>query len=238
MKKIFLLLLIPFLLVACGTTPKQIVTEAINKLKLVDNYQENLLAIEEVNVLYKTTKRKIEIEKEIDLENKTQKVETKIEKDGEELEESEYYLDEKQKLRYTQDRITNEWQKEPKQSDDFLDFSILTDEKVEVKEVKSSKTSLRKYKIELSTEDMKRLFYRNINEEYVSMLITKPGEVYLYVNTAGYLTKVEIDLTKIIDMQDPDSTCKKLKLQFNYEDYNDFDPVTIPDYVTKTAIKK
>ena len=57
-------------------------------------------------------------------------METKIEKDGEELEESEYYLDEKQKLRYTQDRITNEWQKEPKQSDDFLDFSILTDEKI------------------------------------------------------------------------------------------------------------
>ena len=113
--------------------------------------------------------------------------------------------------------------------------TILIDD-VEVEEVESDKTGERKYKIELSKEDMKRLFYRKTNDEYISMIIADSGIVYLYVNVnTRYLTRVEIDLTNIIDMQDPDSTCNQLKLEFEYSEYNNLDPIEIPDYVTKTA---
>ena len=83
---------------------------------------------------------------------------------------------------------------------------------------------------------MKRLFYRKTNDEYISMIIADSGIVYLYVNVnTRYLTRVEIDLTNIIDMQDPDSTCNQLKLEFEYSEYNNLDPIEIPDYVTKNS---
>lgn len=51
----------------------------------------------------------------------------------------------------------------------------------------------------------------------------------------GYLTQVDIDLSDIVDMQDPDSCCEKMKLEMKYQEYNNLDPIEIPDYVLKTA---
>ena len=236
MKKIGLLLLLPLLLTACGTSPKQIVNEAIEKLELVDTYQEKLIAKEEVKVLNKVNKRTITWTKEKDLENQVEKINTKVTKNKELLEQKEYYYDVNKKMMYLQDNITNEWQKEKEKNQDLLDYSILIAKDVEVEEVKTNQTGIRKYKIELSEEDMKRLFYRKTNDEYISMIIADSGIVYLYVNVnTRYLTRVEIDLTNIIDMQDPDSTCNQLKLEFEYSEYNNLDPIEIPDYVTKTA---
>ncbi len=236
MKKIGLLLLIPLLFTACGTSPKQIVNEAIEKLELVDTYQEKLTAKEEVKVLNKVNKRTITWTKEKDLENQVEKINTKVTKNKELLEQKEYYYDVNKKMMYLQDNITNEWQKEKEKNQDLLDYSILIAKDVEVEEVKTNQTGIRKYKIELSEEDMKRLFYRKTNDEYISMIIADSGIVYLYVNVnTRYLTRVEIDLTNIIDMQDPDSTCNQLKLEFEYSEYNNLDPIEIPDYVTKTA---
>ena len=236
MKKIGLLLLIPLLFTACGTSPKQIVNEAIEKLELVDTYQEKLTAKVEVKVLNKVNKRTITWTKEKDLENQVEKINTKVTKNKELLEQKEYYYDVNKKMMYLQDNITNEWQKEKEKNQDLLDYSILIAKDVEVEEVKTNQTGIRKYKIELSEEDMKRLFYRKTNDEYISMIIADSGIVYLYVNVnTRYLTRVEIDLTNIIDMQDPDSTCNQLKLEFEYSEYNNLDPIEIPDYVTKTA---
>ena len=83
MKKIGLLLLLPLLLTACGTSPKQIVNEAIEKLELVDTYQEKLTAKEEVKVLNKVNKRTITWTKEKDLENQVEKINTKVTKNKE-----------------------------------------------------------------------------------------------------------------------------------------------------------
>ena len=236
MKKIGLLLLLPLLLTACGTSPKQIVNEAIEKLELVDTYQEKLTAKEEVKVLNKVNKRTITWTKEKDLENQVEKINTKVTKNKELLEQKEYYYDVKKKMMYLQDNITNEWQKEKEKNQDLLDYSILTAKDVEVEEVKTNQTGIRKYKIELSEEDMKRLFYRDINDEYISMIINQPGTVYLSVSTTtGYLTQIDIDLSDIVDMQDPDSSCEKMKLEIKYQEYNNLDPIEIPDYVTKTA---
>ena len=85
---------------------------------------------------------------------------------------------------------------------------------------------------------MKRLFFREKNEKYISMLIHQPGEVFVYVNYQEYITKIEINLTDIIDMQDPDSSCEEAKLVFTFEDYNNLDPIEIPLYVTETAITR
>ena len=228
--------MIPLLFTACGTSPKQIVNEAIEKLELVDTYQEKLTAKEEVKVLNKVNKRTITWTKEKDLENQVEKINTKVTKNKELLEQKEYYYDVNKKMMYLQDNITNEWQKEKEKNQDLLDYSILIAKDVEVEEVKTNQTGIRKYKIELSEEDMKRLFYRKTNDEYISMIIADSGIVYLYVNVnTRYLTRVEIDLTNIIDMQDPDSTCNQLKLEFEYSEYNNLDPIEIPDYVTKTA---
>ena len=236
MKKIGLLLLLPLLLTACGTSPKQIVNEAIEKLELVDTYQEKLTAKEEVKVLNKVNKRTITWTKEKDLENQVEKINTKVTKNKELLEQKEYYYDVKKKMMYLQDNITNEWQKEKEKNQDLLDYSILTAKDVEVEEVKTNQTGIRKYKIELSEEDMKRLFYRDINDEYISMIINQPGTVYLSVSTTtGYLTQIDIDLSDIVDMQDPDSSCEKMKLEIKYQEYNNLDPIEIPDYVLKTA---
>lgn len=236
MKKIGLLLLLPLLLTACGTSPKQIVNEAIEKLELVDNYRETLTAKESVEVLNKVNKRTVVMEKEKDLGSQNYKLNTKVTKNQEVLEEETSYYDDKNHIMYTQDRITNEWQKENIQVQDILNYSILTADDVEVEEVESDKTGERKYKIELSKEDMKRLFYRDINDEYISMIINQPGTVYLSVSTTtGYLTQIDIDLSDIVDMQDPDSTCDQLKLEFEYSEYNNLDPIEIPDYVLKTA---
>lgn len=236
MKKIGLLLLLPLLLTACGTSPKQIVNEAIEKLELVDTYQEKLTAKEEVKVLNKVNKRTITWTKEKDLENQVEKINTKVTKNKELLEQKEYYYDVKKKTMYLQDNITNEWQKEKEKNQDLLDYSILTVKDVEVEEVKTNQTGIRKYKIELSEEDMKRLFYRDINDEYISMIINQPGTVYLSVSTTtGYLTQIDIDLSDIVDMQDPDSSCEKMKLEIKYQEYNNLDPIEIPDYVLKTA---
>lgn len=236
MKKIGLLLLLPLLLTACGTSPKQIVNEAIEKLELVDTYQEKLTAKEEVKVLNKVNKRTITWTKEKDLENQVEKINTKVTKNKELLEQKEYYYDVKKKTMYLQDNITNEWQKEKEKNQDLLDYSILTAKDVEVEEVKTNQTGIRKYKIELSEEDMKRLFYRDINDEYISMIINQPGTVYLSVSTTtGYLTQIDIDLSDIVDMQDPDSSCEKMKLEIKYQEYNNLDPIEIPDYVLKTA---
>lgn len=236
MKKIGLLLLLPLLLTACGTSPKQIVNEAIEKLELVDTYQEKLTAKEEVKVLNKVNKRTITWTKEKDLENQVEKINTKVTKNKELLEQKEYYYDVKKKTMYLQDNITNEWQKEKEKNQDLLDYSILIAKDVEVEEVKINQTGIRKYKIELSEEDMKRLFYRDINDEYISMIINQPGTVYLSVSTTtGYLTQIDIDLSDIVDMQDPDSSCEKMKLEIKYQEYNNLDPIEIPDYVLKTA---
>lgn len=236
MKKIGLLLLLPLLLTACGTSPKQIVNEAIEKLELVDTYQEKLTAKEEVKVLNKVNKRTITWTKEKDLENQVEKINTKVTKNKELLEQKEYYYDVKKKMMYLQDNITNEWQKEKEKNQDLLDYSILIAKDVEVEEVKTNQTGIRKYKIELSEEDMKRLFYRDINDEYISMIINQPGTVYLSVSTTtGYLTQIDIDLSDIVDMQDPDSSCEKMKLEIKYQEYNNLDPIEIPDYVLKTA---
>lgn len=236
MKKIGLLLLLPLLLTACGTSPKQIVNEAIEKLELVDTYQEKLTAKEEVKVLNKVNKRTITWTKEKDLENQVEKINTKVTKNKELLEQKEYYYDVKKKMMYLQDNITNEWQKEKEKNQDLLDYSILIAKDVEVEEVKTNQTGIRKYKIELSEEDMKRLFYRKTNDEYISMIINQPGTVYISVSTTtGYLTQIDIDLSDIVDMQDPDSTCDQLKLEFEYSEYNNLDPIEIPDYVLKTA---
>lgn len=236
MKKIGLLLLLPLLLTACGTSPKQIVNEAIEKLELVDTYQEKLTAKEEVKVLNKVNKRTITWTKEKDLENQVEKINTKVTKNKELLEQKEYYYDVKKKTMYLQDNITNEWQKEKERNQDLLDYSILIAKDVEVEEVKTNQTGIRKYKIELSEEDMKRLFYRDINDEYISMIINQPGTVYLSVSTTtGYLTQIDIDLSDIVDMQDPDSSCEKMKLEIKYQEYNNLDPIEIPDYVLKTA---
>lgn len=236
MKKIGLLLLLPLLLTACGTSPKQIVNEAIEKLELVDTYQEKLTAKEEVKVLNKVNKRTITWTKEKDLENQVEKINTKVTKNKELLEQKEYYYDVKKKTMYLQDNITNEWQKEKEKNQDLLDYSILITKDVEVEEVKTNQTGIRKYKIELSEEDMKRLFYRDINDEYISMIINQPGTVYLSVSTTtGYLTQIDIDLSDIVDMQDPDSSCEKMKLEIKYQEYNNLDPIEIPDYVLKTA---
>ncbi len=236
MKKIGLLLLLPLLLTACGTSPKQIVNEAIEKLELVDTYQEKLTAKEEIKVLNKVNKRTITWTKEKDLENQVEKINTKVTKNKELLEQKEYYYDVKKKMMYLQDNITNEWQKEKEKNQDLLDYSILTAKDVEVEEVKTNQTGIRKYKIELSEEDMKRLFYRDINDEYISMIINQPGTVYLSVSTTtGYLTQIDIDLSDIVDMQDPDSSCEKMKLEIKYQEYNNLDPIEIPDYVLKTA---
>ena len=153
---------------------------------------------------------------------------------------------------YLQDEVTNEWMKEQENSQDILDYSILTANDVKVEEVKTNKTGIRKYKIELwgasggiasdssiqgrggytsGTIDLK-----NINEEYVSMIINQKGTIYLYVSTTtGYLTQIDIDLTNLVDMQDPDSNCEKMKLEIKYQEYNNLDPIEIPDYVLKTA---
>lgn len=236
MKKIGLLLLLPLLLTACGTSPKQIVNEAIEKLELVDNYRETLTAKESVEVLNKVNKRTVVMEKEKDLGSQNYKLNTKVTKNQEVLEEETSYYDDKNHIMYTQDRITNEWQKENIQVQDILNYSILTADDVEVEEVESDKTGERKYKIELSKEDMKRLFYRDINDEYISMIINQPGTVYLSVSTTtGYLTQIDIDLSDIVDMQDPDSSCEKMKLEIKYQEYNNLDPIEIPDYVLKTA---
>lgn len=236
MKKIGLLLLLPLLLTACGTSPKQIVNEAIEKLELVDTYQEKLTAKEEVKVLNKVNKRTITWTKEKDLENQVEKINTKVTKNKELLEQKEYYYDVKKKMTYLQDNITNKWQKEKEKNQDLLDYSILIAKDVEVEEVKTNQTGIRKYKIELSEEDMKRLFYRDINDEYISMIINQPGTVYLSVSTTtGYLTQIDIDLSDIVDMQDPDSSCEKMKLEIKYQEYNNLDPIEIPDYVLKTA---
>lgn len=236
MKKIGLLLLLSLLLTACGTSPKQIVNEAIKKLELVDTYQETLTAKEEVKVLNKVNKRTIIWKKEKDLEHQVERINTKVTKNKELLEQEEYYYDVKKKTMYLQDEVTNEWMKEQENSQDILDYSILTANDVKVEEVKTNKTGIRKYKIELSEEDMKRLFYRNINEEYVSMIINQKGTIYLYVSTTtGYLTQIDIDLTNLVDMQDPDSNCEKMKLEIKYQEYNNLDPIEIPDYVLKTA---
>ena len=123
---------------------------------------------------------------------------------------------------------------EKKKDQGLLDYSILTAKDVEVEEVKTNKTGIRKYKIELSEEDMKRLFYRNINDEYISMIINQPGAVYLSISTTtGYLTQVDIDLSDIVDMQDPDSRCEKMKLEMKYQEYNNLDvpvPPVVNDY--------
>lgn len=236
MKKIGCLLLFILLFTACGTSPKQIVNEAIEKLELVDTYQEKLTAKEEVKVLNKVNKRTIIWTKEKDLEHQVEKINTKVTKNNELLEQEEYYYDVKKEMMYTQDEVTNEWQKEKKKDQGLLDYSILTAKDVEVEEVKTNKTGIRKYKIELSEEDMKRLFYRNINDEYISMIINQPGTVYLSVSTTtGYLTQIDIDLSDIVDMQDPDSSCEKMKLEIKYQEYNNLDPIEIPDYVLKTA---
>ena len=236
MKKIGCLLLFILLFTACGTSPKQIVNEAIEKLELVDTYQEKLTAKEEVKVLNKVNKRTITWTKEKDLENQVEKINTKVTKNKELLEQKEYYYDVNKKMMYLQDNITNEWQKEKEKNQDLLDYSILIAKDVEVEEVKTNQTGIRKYKIELSEEDMKRLFYRNINDEYISMIINQPGAVYLSISTTtGYLTQVDIDLSDIVDMQDPDSRCEKMKLEMKYQEYNNLDPIEIPDYVLKTA---
>ena len=236
MKKIGLLLLLPLLFTACGTSPKQIVNEAIEKLELVDNYRETLTAKESVEVLNKVNKRTVVMEKEKDLGSQNYKLNTKVTKNQEVLEEETSYYDDKNHIMYTQDRITNEWQKENIQVQDILNYSILIAKDVEVEEVKTNQTGIRKYKIELSEEDMKRLFYRDINDEYISMIINQPGTVYLSVSTTtGYLTQIDIDLSDIVDMQDPDSSCEKMKLEIKYQEYNNLDPIEIPDYVLKTA---
>ena len=148
MKKIGLLLLLPLLLTACGTSPKQIVNEAIEKLELVDTYQEKLTAKEEVKVLNKVNKRTITWTKEKDLENQVEKINTKVTKNKELLEQKEYYYDVKKKTMYLQHNITNEWQKEKEKNQNLLDYSILTVKDVEVEEVKTNQTGIRKYKIE------------------------------------------------------------------------------------------
>lgn len=228
--------MLPLLFTACGTSPKQIVNEAIEKLELVDNYRETLTAKESVEVLNKVNKRTVVMEKEKDLGSQNYKLNTKVTKNQEVLEEKTSYYDDKNHIMYTQDRITNEWQKENIQVQDILNYSILIAKDVEVEEVKTNQTGIRKYKIELSEEDMKRLFYRDINDEYISMIINQPGTVYLSVSTTtGYLTQIDIDLSDIVDMQDPDSSCEKMKLEIKYQEYNNLDPIEIPDYVLKTA---
>ena len=155
MKKIGLLLLLPLLFTACGTRPKQIVNVAIEKLELVDNYRETLTAKESVEVLNKVNKRTVVMEKEKDLGSQNYKLNTKVTKNQEVLEEETSYYDDKNHIMYTQDRITNEWQKENIQVQDILNYSILTADDVEVEEVESDKTVERKYKIELSKESLK-----------------------------------------------------------------------------------
>ena len=114
--------MLPLLFTACGTSPKQIVNEAIEKLELVDNYRETLTAKESVEVLNKVNKRTVVMEKEKDLGSQNYKLNTKVTKNQEVLEEETSYYDDKNHIMYTQDRITNEWQKENIQVQDILNY--------------------------------------------------------------------------------------------------------------------
>lgn len=237
MRKLGLLLLLPLLLTACGTSPKEEVTKALEQLELVDNYQMTMTYTEKVRVLTHTESRTVEFENQNDVTRQKQIVKTTI-TEGEQTTEETTYHDLKEQVMYTQDSITNQWYQEPEENNSILDTTILTGESAKVEEVESEESSLLKYRISLSTEDMKRLFFREKNEKYISMLIHQPGEVFVYVNYQGYITKIEINLTDIIDMQDPDSSCEEAKLVFTFENYNNLDPIEIPLYVTETAITR
>lgn len=237
-KKLLCLLLLPLFLTACGTSPKKTVNQALDRVGKVDSYQEIITIKEAVTVLSKKNSRNITITTFVDNEHQVEKKDAKIKKDTYKYEETSY-VDKKNNLLYEKDKIDNLWVKNKiEEAPGILDFSILKQEKIKVKEIKSNDRVNRKYKIELTEEDMKRLFYRQIHDEYISMRVNSGGTIYIYVNRSDYLTKIEIDLTKLIDMRDPDTSCDKLKITLEYLDYNNLEAIKIPVDVQKSAVQK
>ncbi|MBS7021590.1 MAG: hypothetical protein KH135_07105 [Firmicutes bacterium] len=232
---IFFLCILMITVTACGTSPKKELNQAIERIKKVDNYKEKITLDETVTVLSNKKKRKVILDKEIDNEHQVEKRKTKTTKEKDTYQE-ERYFDRNQKVVYSKDPLTNAWKKEKIKIQEFLDFSIITNDDVKVEAVKSDKRLHKKYQVELSKEDMKRLFYRQLNEEYISMRIHEKGTIYFYINSSDYLTQIDINLTPLIDMRDPDTTCNNMKLKIQFSDYNNLEEVKIPLYVTASAV--
>lgn len=233
---IFFLLLLMMTVTACGTSPKKELNQAISRIEKVENYKLVFTTDEKITVLNKQNRRKIVLTKEVDNENQVEKIMTKVTK-GKDTYQEESYYQMKNQFTYYKDTITNAWKKEKIEDEtDLLDFSVIMNDKVKVEEVKSDKRLQKKYQVVLSKEDTKRLFYRKLNDEYISMRVVDGATIYFYINSSDYLSHIEIDLTKQIDMRDPDSHCDKLKFQFEFSDYNNLGEVEIPLYVTGSAV--